>query len=144
MHTVPTRVRAEPNVTPMIDVMLVLLIIFMTVGPLLGAGFQAVPPQGTHLAAHPEESSDAVIGLDGAGRYYFNKERVTEEALVALLAEGFHTHGGDRVVYVRADKDLTYGRVHAAMELAASAGARVIGLVSEQPPVSTRPDVARP
>jgi biopolymer transport protein TolR len=144
MRTAPARIRAEPNVTPMIDVMLVLLIIFMAVGPLLGAGFPVVPPQGTHLSAHPDEAADAVIGLDAAGRYYFNKQRVTEETLGARLAERFQAHAEDRVVYVRADKGLTYDRVQAAMELAAGAGARVVGLVSEQPPRTTRRDLAIP
>src|SRR5215208_5828630 len=52
------QVKAEPNVTPMIDVMLVLLIIFMLVVPAIAAGFQAVPPQGVNLKAHPEENED--------------------------------------------------------------------------------------
>ena len=55
-------VKAEPNVTPMIDVMLVLLIIFMVVTPALLAGFNAVPPQGQNLKDHPEDAED-LIGL---------------------------------------------------------------------------------
>jgi len=51
-------VKAEPNVTPMIDVMLVLLIIFMLVVPAINAGFNAVPPQGQNLKPHPEEDAD--------------------------------------------------------------------------------------
>jgi biopolymer transport protein ExbD len=57
----------------MLDVMLVLLIIFMAVGPVLANGFPAAPPMGTHLSEHPDEPVDAVIGVDAAGRYYFNK-----------------------------------------------------------------------
>ena len=58
-------VKAEPNVTPMIDVMLVLLIIFMVVTPALLAGFNAQPPQGQNLKDHPEdEETDQVLGID--------------------------------------------------------------------------------
>src|SRR6266705_376551 len=61
-------VKAEPNVTPMIDVMLVLLIIFMLVVPAISAGFQAIPPQGTNLKPHPEEERDQVLGIDANGQ----------------------------------------------------------------------------
>ena len=58
-------VKAEPNVTPMIDVMLVLLIIFMIVIPAINSGFNAQPPQGVNLKPHPEEDQDQVLGIDG-------------------------------------------------------------------------------
>jgi biopolymer transport protein ExbD len=120
----------------MIDVMLVLLIIFMTVGPLLAAGFPATPPRGMHLAAHPDETHDTVLGLDADGNYYLEKAPVTEAQLRTRLLERFRLRPSDHVVYLRADKDLAYDRVQTAMALAADAGARVVGLVSEQ---STRP-----
>ena len=64
-----TTVKAEPNVIPMIDIMLVLLIIFMITVPALAAGFQAVPPEGVNLKPHPEEDSDQVLGIDASGNY---------------------------------------------------------------------------
>ncbi len=60
-------VKAEPNVTPMIDVMLVLLIIFMITIPQINAGFTAVPPDGQNLKPHPEEEGDQVLGIDADG-----------------------------------------------------------------------------
>jgi biopolymer transport protein ExbD len=126
--------RAEPNVTPMIDVMLVLLIIFMTVGPLLADGFPAQPPRGRHLATHPDAEVDAVIGIDVGGQYFFNKKPVSEANLKALLADRFRGAADDHVVYLRADKGLPYGQVQVAMDLAATAGARVVGLVAEKAP----------
>jgi biopolymer transport protein TolR len=138
MRNTPQPIRAEPNVTPMIDVMLVLLIIFMAVGPSLVSGFRAVPPTGMHLAAHPDEPTDAVIGIDAAGQLYFNRQQITEAALKARLIERFRLHGEDRVVYLRADGQLAYSRVQATMELASANGARVVGLVSELPPVVDR------
>ena len=59
--------RFAPNVTPMIDVMLVLLIIFMIVTPLINAGFKAEPPVGMNLKSHPEEDEDQVLGIDAFG-----------------------------------------------------------------------------
>ena len=60
----PSSVQSTPNVTPMIDVMLVLLIIFMVVAPALMAGFNATPPEGVNLKDHPEdEQTDQVLGI---------------------------------------------------------------------------------
>ena len=73
-------VKAEPNVTPMIDVMLVLLIIFMVVTPALIAGFNATPPQGQNLKDHPEdEENDQVLGIDKNGNYFLNKRTISKE-----------------------------------------------------------------
>ena len=134
MTNTTASLRADPNVTPMIDVMLVLLIIFMIVVPLLVTGFRAELPKGANLAAHPEEKGDAVIGIDAAGRYFYNREPVSEAALVARLAQRFHGNSDARVAYVLADQSLPYGRVEAAMELAARAGVRVVSLISENRP----------
>src|SRR4051812_20853701 len=100
MQATQTAPRAEPNVTPMIDVMLVLLIIFMTVGPMLVDGFPAQPPTGTFLAEHPDADLDAVIGVDAAGGYYLNKHPISDSALRAALERRYREHPLDRVVYI--------------------------------------------
>src|SRR5438034_7818406 len=75
-------VQSTPNVTPMIDVMLVLLIIFMVVAPALMAGFNATPPEGVNLKDHPEdEQTDQVLGIDRDGNYYLNKRPIRKEDL---------------------------------------------------------------
>ena len=61
---------AEINVTPLVDVMLVLLIIFMVVTPALASGFTAEPPSGINLKAHPEADDDQVLGIDKFGNFY--------------------------------------------------------------------------
>jgi biopolymer transport protein ExbD len=144
MSATPAALRAEPNVTPMIDVMLVLLIIFMIVAPLLVKGFRAEPPKGVNLTSHPEEAPDAVIGIDAAGRYYYNRQPVSESALIARLAQRFQSGSEDRVAYLLADRSLAYSHIERAMELAAQAGARVVSLVSETPHELTRSDVRAP
>ncbi|HRP08552.1 MAG TPA: biopolymer transporter ExbD, partial [Gemmatimonadales bacterium] len=65
-------VTAEINVTPMIDVMLVLLIIFMVVTPLISAGFTAVMPKGATVEIQAEEDTEVPLGLDNHGAYFLN------------------------------------------------------------------------
>jgi len=132
-------VQVQPNVTPMIDVMLVLLIIFMTIGPLLDAGFRLETPTGMHLTHHPDERDDAVIGLDANGRLFYDKHAISEADLRVRLRARFATASNDRVVYLRADSRLSYERVQTTMEIASAEGARVVGLVSTAEPMPSRP-----
>lgn len=127
-------VKAEPNVVPMIDVMLVLLIIFMVVTPALTAGFTATPPQGINLKSHPEEDTDQVLGIDNAGAYYINKRPVAFDTLGQTLKAIFDQRTIDKILYIKADKDLPYGKVLDAMDVAAKNGVRVVGAISEQEP----------
>lgn len=136
-------VKAEPNVVPMIDVMLVLLIIFMVVTPAITAGFTAVPPDGINLKAHPEEDLDQVLGIDATGKYYVNKKPIdlfTEpgsdqnEKLGNILKAIYDKRTIDKILYVKAHKDLEYGKVLDAMDIASRAGVRVVGAVSDQRP----------
>jgi len=127
-------VKAEPNVTPMIDVMLVLLIIFMSVGPAINAGFKAQPPQGINLKKHPEEDTDVVLGIDDAGRYYLDKKQVRAEDLEQALKNIYDNRTSDKIIYVKADKGLDYAKVLDALDIAAKAGVRVTGMITEQQP----------
>ena len=133
MHSTRSAVRAQPNVTPMIDVMLVLLIIFMVVGPLLHEAFIATPPEARYSTRHPDDAGEAVIGLDAQGRLFFNKTPTDSVALRTALVERFRERPDDRVVFIRADHSLPYGQLQDAMSLASSAGAHVVGLVSSEP-----------
>jgi biopolymer transport protein ExbD len=126
-------VKSEPNVVPMIDVMLVLLIIFMVVLPALTAGFQAIPPQGINLKSHPEEDTDQVLGIDQDGNYYLNKRLIPLDSIGPLLKE-IYANRDDFVLYIKADKNLPYSKVIDAMDIASRNGVRVVGAVSEQVP----------
>src|SRR5438093_3090464 len=78
--------QATPNVTPMIDVMLVLLIIFMVVTPQLLAGFTADPPKAINLRDHPEDAdNDHVLGIAKDGKYYLDKKLIEESAVGPAL-----------------------------------------------------------
>jgi len=117
----------------MIDVMLVLLIIFMVVTPALLAGFNAVPPQGQNLKDHPEDAeNDQVLGIDRDGNYYLNKKPISKEALPGEIKRIYDLRQADKVMYLKADKELQYSKVVDATDLAAKNGVRVMGLISDQ------------
>src|SRR3954463_2846655 len=127
-------VASSPNVTPMIDVMLVLLIIFMVVTPLINAGFQAQPPSGINLKSHPEDNEDQVLGIDAFGQYYLNKKPIKNETLPDQLKRIFDARTTDKILYVKADKNLDYSKVLDAIDIAAHNGVRVVGAISDQQP----------
>jgi len=130
-------VKAEPNVTPMIDVMLVLLIIFMIVTPLINAGFAAQPPAGVNLKSHPEDPDDQVLGIDRNGQYYLNKREIKNETLAEQLKKIFDARTTDKILYLKADKNLKYSKVLDAIDIAAHNGVRVVGAISDQTPGTT-------
>ena len=128
-------VKAEPNVTPMIDVMLVLLIIFMLVVPAIQSGFNAVPPQGVNIKAHPpDEEQDQVLGIDAQGQYFLNKKPIRNETLPEQLKRIYDVRTVDKILYIKAHKDLDYGKVLNAMDIAAHNGVRVTAMISDQQP----------
>ena len=129
-------VQSSPNVTPMIDVMLVLLIIFMVVTPALLAGFNADPPKAVNLKDHPEDANlDQVLGIDRDGNYYLNKKRIARaEDVGPLLKRIYDARTEDKILYLKADKQLDYSKVLDALDLAAKNGVRVTGMISEQKP----------
>ena len=134
-----TGIQATPNVTPMIDVMLVLLIIFMVVTPMLLAGFNADPPKAINLRDHPEDAeNDHVFGIAKDGSYYFDKKPIALEAVGPKLDSIFSAPGRtDFVLYLRADENIKYAKVQDAIELAMKNKVHVIGLVGEQQPGTT-------
>ena len=127
-------VKAEPNVTPMIDVMLVLLIIFMIIIPTLTSGMNAQPPIGINLKQHPEEDGDQLLGIDANGVYYLNKQPIRNEQLAARIKEIYDKRTIDKILYVKAHSKLKYDKVLEAIDIASKNGVRVTGLISEQKP----------
>jgi biopolymer transport protein TolR len=127
-------VKAEPNVVPMIDVMLVLLIIFMVVTPAIAAGFTAEPPSGTNLKSHPEADEDQVLGIDKYGNYFLNKQQIANESLAQQLEAIYSVRTIDQILYVKADKNLEYGRILEAIDIASKNGVRMVGAITDQVP----------
>jgi biopolymer transport protein TolR len=127
-------VSAMPNVTPMIDVMLVLLVIFMIVIPSLISGFNAQPPQGVNLKSHPPEDTEVLLGIDRTGQYYLQKQPIRNETLFDRLKAIYDTRTEDKVMYLRADRDLEYSKIIDAIDVAGKAGVRVTGMIADQQP----------
>jgi biopolymer transport protein ExbD len=116
--------------------MLVLLIIFMVIIPTLTSGLNAEPPKGVNLKKHPEESGDQLLGIDRQGVYYLNRNPIRNEALYDNLKRIYDAREEDKILYLRADRTLAYSKVQDAVDIAAKAGVRVTGLISEQTPGS--------
>ena len=93
----PSAVKADINVTPMIDVMLVLLIIFMIVTPLIAAGFKATLPKGKNLDPRPEGENEVVLGIDQGGRYFLNQRPIANGALEDQLRGIFAARTEDKI-----------------------------------------------
>jgi biopolymer transport protein TolR len=126
-----TSVKSEPNVVPMIDIMLVLLIIFMIVTPLIAAGFKATLPKGKNLDPRPEGDNEVVLGIDQGGRYFLNQRPIAAGALEDQLRSVFAARTEDKILYFKADNQLKYGQVQEAVETARRAGVRVMAAITE-------------
>jgi biopolymer transport protein ExbD len=122
---------SDINVTPMVDVMLVLLIIFMIMTPTILAGFQATLPVGDNLKSRPEEQGRVEMGVDVRGNYYLDKKMVAREQVPAMLTQAFRERPQDRVLFLKADANLPYEEIMTVMKIARDAGARVLAAVSE-------------
>jgi biopolymer transport protein ExbD len=125
-------VKAEPNVTPMIDVMLVLLIIFMIVIPQLLAGFNAIPPEGQNLKPHPNEDEDIILGIDAEGKFYLDKKPFSDQEIATQIRAKYDIRTTDKIMFIKADRNLKYSRVMEAMDIAAHQGVRVAALITDQ------------
>ena len=135
-------VNANINVTPMADVMLVLLIIFMITAPLIAAGFQAQMPQGVNLIVSEEKNDDVVLGIDRQGQYYINTKPYAKEQVVTTLAEIFAARTKDKILYLKADNQLRMEKIQEAVDIARKAGVRVMSAVTEQR-LGTEPTVSQ-
>jgi len=125
------KVNADINVTPMIDVMLVLLIIFMIVTPLIAAGFQATLPKAANLDPSPEEETDIILGIDKNGKYFLDTKPIDAAVLEDYLRSAYAARTEDKILYFKADNQLKYARVQEAVELARRAGVRVLAAITE-------------
>jgi biopolymer transport protein TolR len=125
------RPMSEINVTPLVDVMLVLLVVFMVTAPLLTVG---VPVELPQTAAPPinEPREPLVITVNREGVIYVQETTVPVDTLVAKL-NAITGANPDAVLYVRGDKEIHYGRVLEVMSLISSAGFHKVSLVAEAP-----------
>lgn len=126
-----TSVKSDINVTPMIDVMLVLLIIFMIVTPLIAAGFKATLPKGKNLDPRPEGDNEVILGIDEYGKYFLNGRPIADAALQDQLRSIFAARTEDKILYFKADNKLKYAKIQEAVEIARQSGVRVMAAITE-------------
>lgn len=124
------RPMADINVTPLVDVMLVLLIVFMVTAPLLTAGIPVDLPDSKAKAIRVEDNSPIEITLRKDGALFIDDTKVGKEKLVPMLSEIMKTNP-DRRIYIRADKKMPYGVVMKTLGLLNAAGFNKVALVSE-------------
>jgi len=122
---------ADINVTPLVDVMLVLLIIFMVAAPLLVAGVPINLPD-SRASALDQQKQPIQVSLDGAGQIYIDEEPVPANGLSARFSTIAAQHQGGEApqIFLRADRDLSYGRVMEVMGELNHAGLNKVSLVT--------------
>lgn len=125
------RPMAEINVTPFVDVMLVLLIVFMVAAPLLTTGVQVDLPNSKAKAITNEDNKPIEITLSKSGELYLGDTEVREERLVLRL-QAMTQGQQDRRIYIRGDQDLEYGHVMGIIGAINAAGFNKVALISEQ------------
>ena len=124
-----TKIMAEINVTPMVDVMLVLLVIFMVTAPLLVAGVPVqLPKNSAQRISQPNKPVIVTLAADGG--LYIRDEPVDAASLIPRLA-ALRSGEGDTVVYLRADKAIPYGEVMELLGRLSSSGYQRISLLSQ-------------
>ena len=126
-------VKANPNIVPLIDILLVLLIIFMVIQPRTPKGLDALVPQpnpNKDTSKEPEDVRTVVVSIDAAGQIKINQDPVEKVYLGARLEEIFKTRN-ERVMFVRGDKDLTFQAVAEVIDIAKGAQIDKVGLITQ-------------
>jgi len=126
----PRRASAEINITPFVDVMLVLLIIFMVAAPLMQQGIDVDLPETTTHALRVQDDP-LILSVKKDGTYFLGRSEIKLENLVSKLRAVFEARAS-KEIYLRADRLAPYGTVVKAMAAAQNAGAKQLGIVTDQ------------
>ena len=124
-------VKSEINVTPLVDVMLVLLIIMMLVAPLLQQGVSVRLPEAENTVDKPEVSDQTVIAIAANKAVYLNAKPVQEAELATKVNEILEDKT-EKIVLIKADEEVEYGAVMAVMDQLRQAGIENVGLITEK------------
>ncbi len=131
---------SQINVTPLVDVMLVLLVIFMVTAPIIQQGVEVNVPR-VKAAALPGKEQQFVVSITRNQDVYLNDARLSLDQLTEKL-QAISGERPDREVFVRADEDVPYGVVIRTMAAIRAAGIENVGMVTEMPAAGEEPTVA--
>ncbi len=121
--------KATINMTPMIDVLLVLIIIFMVITPTTSRGLKALVPQTSVEPQHPVAVHEIVVTVQRGGRVLLNQEALDLPSLEQRLHRLF-SDGASDVIFIRGDKDLEFASIAQVMDLARGSGVRRVALMT--------------
>ena len=124
--------KADINVTPLVDVMLVLLIIVILIAPMLQKGVDVALPEADHTLDKPDTSDQIVVHVDVRQQLYVNGLRqASVDDVVARLQTVLET-AKDRTVYLKGDREAPYGAIMTMMDALRKAGIETVGLITER------------
>ncbi len=130
----PGAYKSDINITPLVDVVLVLLIIFMVITPLLQMGYDVkVPPKAT-VDTPPPSLDQLIVSVTAQNRIYLNKEPLDVQSLALRLSEILKNRR-DKTVFFSADDAVPYGDAAHVMDIVHTAGAKSVGIVLETVPI---------
>jgi biopolymer transport protein TolR len=124
-------VKADINVTPLVDVMLVLLIIMMLVAPMLQQGVSVKLPTAANTVDKPEVQGQTVVAIGRDKQMYLNAKPVQEAEMGTRVSELLENKT-EKIVLIKADEEVEYGAVMSAMDQLRQAGIEDIGLITER------------
>ena len=124
-------VKSDINVTPLVDVMLVLLIIMMLIAPMLQQGVSVKLPTASNTVDKPEVQGQTVVAIGRDKQMYLNAKAISEGDLGTRVTEILE-NAKEKIVLIKADEEVEYGAVMAAMDQLRQAGIEDIGLITER------------
>jgi biopolymer transport protein TolR len=123
--------KADINVTPLVDVMLVLLIIMMLIAPMLQQGVAVQMPEASNTGEKPDTQDQTVVAIDSRGAFYVNALPVTADNLVPQVQRVLEDKK-EKIVYLKGDKDAKYSAIMDAMDAFRKAQIENIALITEK------------
>ena len=123
--------KADINVTPLVDVMLVLLIIMMLIAPLLQQGVPVTMPEAANTGEKPDTQDQTVVAIDSRGAFYVNALPVTSDNLVPQVRRVLEDKK-EKIVYLKGDKDAKYAAIMDVMDAFRKAQIENIALITEK------------
>jgi biopolymer transport protein TolR len=125
--------KSDINVTPLVDVMLVLLIIMMLVAPMLQKGVDVKLPEAGNTSDKPENQEQTVVAVDAANRFWVNGVQVAKHEFADRVKAALEDRA-ERVVLIKGDQDASYGAIMEAMDYLHEAEIEDIGLITDPRP----------